>query len=260
MKNNATIISNSWGFYTNSAVLNSTAYQLSGLGVIVVASAGNDGLNTDTSVHPPSSITAPCLLSVAAVDSTGALWSQSNRGVKTVSLAAPGVQIEGLGLGSLYVKLTGSSMSAPHVASLVALIKAANPQLTCNAVVAAIKDTAKALQGVANGLIQPYAAIQAAVTNHSIAAQTAISAFVNTESANSSLEASSNNAELTTSVNIEADGGATLALQQGTVIGTRSAPAFAPAPAPAPSNLLPHTPIGAVLPQPKGAPDYKPFT
>ena len=50
--------------------------------------------------------------------------ARSNYGVKTVHIMAPGVNVLSTGLGSLYVLLTGTSMSTPHVAGTAALMLA----------------------------------------------------------------------------------------------------------------------------------------
>ena len=73
-------------------------------GILVVASAGNDGIDTDTEAHIPSSLPVSNIISVAAIDIPAqlstlslavpqlSLWSGSNYGTHTVHIAAPGVQ------------------------------------------------------------------------------------------------------------------------------------------------------------------------
>ena len=82
-------------------------------GVLLICSAGNDGENNDESPHYPSQYAATNkgVISVAASDQYGNLWPQSNYGSTSVTVAAPGVQALGLGLGGLYVKLSGTSMA-----------------------------------------------------------------------------------------------------------------------------------------------------
>ena len=82
-----------------------TAVQgLNARGILVVASAGNDGIDTDSESHIPSSLPVANVIAVAAMDipaqlSTLALavpqlslWAGSNYGTHTVHMAAPGVQ------------------------------------------------------------------------------------------------------------------------------------------------------------------------
>ncbi len=58
-----------------------------------MASAGNNGLNTDTTAHVPSSLTTPNIIAVGALNPDGTYWAGSNYGVKNVDVAAPGVQV-----------------------------------------------------------------------------------------------------------------------------------------------------------------------
>jgi len=116
LANNVHVISSSWGSSQYLQTLDAAVGTVSTRGVVFVASAGNSGLNTDTTPQYPSGFSAQDdgVISVAAVDSTGALWSGSNYGNRTVTLAAPGVQLRGLGLGSTYTQLTGTSMASEY--------------------------------------------------------------------------------------------------------------------------------------------------
>lgn len=59
-----------WIFVFVQAALN----ELSARGALVVASAGNDGQNTDTTPHYPSSLPDDVILSVGASTRQNALW------------------------------------------------------------------------------------------------------------------------------------------------------------------------------------------
>ena len=93
--------------------MDSAVTALTAAGILVVASAGNEGTSNDAQPHYPSAYAAKNqgVISVAASDVHGNLWAQSNYGPKEVTLAAPGVQALGLGLGGLLVKDSGTSMA-----------------------------------------------------------------------------------------------------------------------------------------------------
>ena len=109
--------------------------------MIIVAAAGNNGTDDDTTPFSPASYSAtyPNVISVAAIDSTGALASWSNYGTGTVQLAAPGVNILSTE-GSGYAYDSGTSMAAPFVTGTVALVEAAHPTWSMSQVIDAVLD------------------------------------------------------------------------------------------------------------------------
>ncbi len=128
--NNMDIINMSLGSSTDSPAMKTaidTAYY--GHGILVVASAGNSGtLNTrrDNVGYPAK---YDSVIAVAATDINNNRASFSSTG-PAVEVAAPGVSIRSTYLNNGYATLSGTSMSAPHVAGHLALMKQAFPTLS----------------------------------------------------------------------------------------------------------------------------------
>lgn len=158
----ADVINMSLGNYQPSKVLEEAVRYAYDNNVVMVSAAGNDGSNQPT--YPSA---YPEVLSVAAVDYNGNRANFSNYG-DYIDIAAPGVNIPSTFFNAQYAALSGTSMAAPHVAGLAALIKSANPDLKSSQVINIIKTSAIDLgeQGkdidYGNGLIDVNSALQEA--------------------------------------------------------------------------------------------------
>ncbi|MFG2717991.1 type VII secretion-associated serine protease mycosin [Streptomyces sp. NPDC048416] len=108
--------------------------------IVVVASAGNDGLGGNVKPTYPASY--PGVLAVAASDRNNerAAFSQSGA---FVGVAAPGVDMISTVPGGGHCADSGTSFSAPYVAAVAALIKAKHPHWTQREIVAQIQQTAE---------------------------------------------------------------------------------------------------------------------
>ncbi|HYF37774.1 MAG TPA: S8 family serine peptidase, partial [Prosthecobacter sp.] len=127
--NHATLTSNSWGGGGYSQILKDAIDAAGTAGVLFIASAGNNGRDTDLSPSYPASYDSANIISVAASDHRDELASFTNYGAATVDLAAPGVSVYSASPGSSYRYLSGTSMACPHVAGACALIKSAIPEM-----------------------------------------------------------------------------------------------------------------------------------
>ena len=177
---------------------------LSDNGVIVVFSAGNSGSGEATITGNFKK--APWVITVAAGDKEGKLADFSSRGVKgkggevmvgneifhwedRPTITGPGVDIistraslsslSALSIGDdsevmapnhvpYYTSMSGTSMSAPHVAGIVALMLEANPNLSWREVKAILQETATNMPGretweAGAGYANAYAAVKSVV-------------------------------------------------------------------------------------------------
>jgi subtilisin family serine protease len=95
--------------------------------VLVVAAAGSNGVQNDLDSHPsyPCSYKKlPNLLCVAGTKQDDSLEASSSFGDDTVQLGAPGDSICTTTTGSSCATRAAVSLAAPHVAGVVALIRA----------------------------------------------------------------------------------------------------------------------------------------
>jgi len=107
---------------------------------LLVAAAGNSSENLDLYPYYPAGYPCPNIISVAATDNSDVKRSTSNYGATSVHLAAPGEWIYSTIRNNNYGYSSGTSMAAPHVAGVAALLLSYNPYLTTQQLKSAILD------------------------------------------------------------------------------------------------------------------------
>lgn len=149
-------------------------------GVLIVHAAGNDGEDLDMVDHYPSPVylnnngKALAWLEVGAsgpIDDKSLISSFSNYGKNSVDVFAPGVKINSTIPGSKYDSWSGTSMAAPVVAGLAALIWEYYPDLSSVQVKEIImksvlkRDILKD-KCVSGGVVNAYNALKLAAETH----------------------------------------------------------------------------------------------
>lgn len=124
-------------------------------GILFVAAAGNHASDNDIRPSSPANCDVPNVISVAAIDRNGYLAEFSNYGRTKVHVAAPGHEISSLYLDAGYYQTSGTSMAAPHVAGVVALIASRFPSMTAAEIRSRIFATVKPLRDLEGKVVYP---------------------------------------------------------------------------------------------------------
>jgi subtilisin family serine protease len=124
-------------------------------GIVFVAAAGNESNDNDAKPTYPANCESPNIISVAAIDKFGRLATFSNFGERTVDVAAPGVGIWSTFLFGFYLPFDGTSMAAPFVSGVAALILSERPNLTPAEVISIIKTSTKRVSGLEGAMVSP---------------------------------------------------------------------------------------------------------
>jgi photosystem II stability/assembly factor-like uncharacterized protein len=118
--NGATVVNMSFGGSLDSQVEQEAIVYAAAQGVVPIASAGNSSSNIDIGQVFPASYTE--VIAVAATDSQGEMAMFTSWG-STVDVAAPGVNVVSTYLDNDYRRMDGTSMAAPVVSGVAALIQ-----------------------------------------------------------------------------------------------------------------------------------------
>lgn len=122
--NGASVVNMSWGSEHRSFVIQDAIDYAYARGAVLVAAAGNS--QKPTAIFPAA---YRKVIAVASTEQNQQRFYQSNFGA-SVDIGAPGNVILSTQINNQYRLLTGTSMAAPHVAGVAALLLAKRPALT----------------------------------------------------------------------------------------------------------------------------------
>jgi subtilisin family serine protease len=134
-------------------------------GTVLVAAAGNDSSRPDKTAPVGHPACCPSVIAVAAIDQQFEVAYFSNGAIGQggqIDIAAPGVKVVSSWLSSAraaYFRASGTSMAAPHVAGVLALLAEAYPEATARELRDYLMSTARSLPDLSTadvgvGLVQ----------------------------------------------------------------------------------------------------------
>ena len=146
--------------------------------MLIICSAGNMGANIDRRPLYPVSIPADNLVGVAATapaDDGEAITQFSNFGPLSVPVAAPGDGVVSTANDGGYETRSGTSMAAPHVAGVAALMASVAPTLSAQELRGLLLEhSVKPPTPGKPGYVDALGSVQAAMAAADLAARTAI--------------------------------------------------------------------------------------
>ena len=151
---NIRVINASLGGTEGSQLLEQTIQRATNNDILFVAAAGNAAEDNDVVPQFPAnySTSNSGVIAVAAINSDGTLSTFSNYGSNSVQIAAPGHLVWSTIISGLYLPSSGTSMAAPHVAGVAALVASARPGLSPSQIRTRLMDTAKPLNDLGGRL------------------------------------------------------------------------------------------------------------
>jgi len=126
-KMGAKVTSNSWG---GGGASEAQREAFAASPALHVMAAGNNGWNNDWIPNYPSNYELTNNIAVAASDFQDKKAGFSQYGVKSVDIAAPGVDINSCAPGGGYQLMSGTSMATPHVSGVAGLVASMYPEAT----------------------------------------------------------------------------------------------------------------------------------
>ncbi|WP_256757217.1 S8 family peptidase [Cohnella sp. WQ 127256] len=137
------IMNMSFGLNGDSQLLKNAVRRAKSKGAVMVASAGNSGMQFKQ-IDAPARY--PETVAVASTTRGNQVALFSSRG-RRIDVSAPGVNILSTWLKGTYVRESGTSMSSPHVTGVVALLRSVRSGLSPSQVSRRLKMTALHIPG-----------------------------------------------------------------------------------------------------------------
>lgn len=151
--NGAEVSNNSWAGVVHDNDLLEAILATQQHNHVFVAAAGNTAKNVDIDPEFPAAFNADNIISVGASDKNLEMAFFSNHGSKTVDLMAPGVGTLSAKMGGGYQPLSGTSLAAPHVTAVVAMLQGLHPDWSYHQIIQAVLDgvdKVESLEGLAH--------------------------------------------------------------------------------------------------------------
>jgi subtilisin family serine protease len=166
VRNGAQVINNSWGGSSYSQALHDAIAYAYDNRVFISTAAGNYTKNNDSNDFYPANYPVPGQMSVAATTDSDALAGFSNYGATKVHIASPGSYILSSVPGNQYKYMSGTSMAAPFVAGIAAMVMREAPNLTGYQVKNVLINSSTIVAGLTNkvssrGRVDVYDAVMA---------------------------------------------------------------------------------------------------
>jgi len=141
-ENGAKILSNSWGGDEDSRLLHEAIQYAYNMGLLIVASAGNEA--SSEKIYPAAYSEVIAVTATDPDDAPAGFTSFGN----WVEVAAPGVNIYSTFWDDSYTYMNGTSMACPHVVGVAALVWSQFPSATRDWIRAQLRSTADDLGGL----------------------------------------------------------------------------------------------------------------
>jgi subtilisin family serine protease len=172
------VVNMSLGTDQESDALTRAVERAAARGILLVAAAGNNyGRNNDQLGSYPANTDSSNVIAVTATNASGVLAPFSNYGPRTVDISAPGSDILStvpVALrGVRYDYIDGTSMAAPHVSGVAALVAAVNPAAHGALLKSILMATVTPRTGlkkktVSGGIVNAYSAVSVGIASKSL--------------------------------------------------------------------------------------------